>query len=278
MQGLGLGIGWRPELAVAIDRRAGLGFIEIVAEDFDPWGPVPAPIRQLGSRGLAVIPHGVGLSLGGAEPPEPQRLAALARLAIRLDAPLVSEHLAFVRAGGIEAGHLLPLLRTRANLEVVVENIRAAREALPVPLAVENVATLFDWPGAEMEEAAFLAEVVEQADVLLLLDIANVYANARNHGFDPLTFLDRLPLDRIAYVHVAGGVERDGLYHDTHTAAVPRGVLDLLGELCSRTTVPGVMLERDDNFPSDGELNGELDAIDQARQGKPTGESIHGKR
>jgi uncharacterized protein (UPF0276 family) len=278
MKGLGLGIGWRPDLAVAIDRRPGLGFIEIVAEDFDPWGPVPAPIRQLRSRGLAVIPHGVGLSLGGAEPPEPQRLAALARLAIRLDAPLVSEHLAFVRAGGIEAGHLLPLPRTRATMEVVVENIRVARAALPVPLAVENVATLFDWPGAEMEEAAFLAEVIEQADVLLLLDIANVYANGRNHGFDPLAFLDRLPLDRIAYVHVAGGVERDGLYHDTHTAALPRGVLDLLGELCSRTTVPGVMLERDDNFPPEAELNAELDAIDLARQGKRNWESSHGSR
>jgi len=278
MQGLGLGIGWRPELAVAIDRRPGLGFIEIVAEDFDPWGQVPAPIRQLCSRGLGVIPHGVSLSLGGAEAPEPQRLAALARLAIRLDAPLVSEHLAFVRAGGIEAGHLLPLPRTRATLEVVVENIRAAQAALPVPLAVENVATLFDWPGAEMEEAAFLAEVIEQADVLLLLDIANVYANARNYDFDPLAFLDRLPLDRIAYVHVAGGVEREGLYHDTHTAALPRGVLDLLGELCSRTTVPGVMLERDDHFPSEAELNAELDAIDQARQVKPNWESIHGER
>jgi uncharacterized protein (UPF0276 family) len=258
---LGLGIGWRPELALAIDRRADLGFVEIIAEDFDPWGPLPAPLEQLRGRGVAVIPHGVGLSLGGAEPPDPSRLAALTRLATRLAAPLVSEHVAFVRAGGLEAGHLLPLPRTRATLDVVVANIRAARAALPVPLAVENVAALLEWPDAEMDEATFLAEVLERADVRLLLDVANVYANARNHGFDPLAFLDRLPLERVAYVHVAGGVERTGLYHDTHTAVVPPPVLNLLEELCARAAVPGVLLERDDHFPGAAELNAELDAI-----------------
>lgn len=84
--------------------------------------------------------------------------------------------------------------------------------------------------------------------------------NARNHGFNPIAFLDRLPLDRLAYVHVAGGVERDGLYHDTHTYEVAP-VLNLLEALTARTTVPGVMLERDDHFPGEAELNAELDAI-----------------
>src|SRR5262249_58066542 len=140
----------------------------------------------------------------------------------------------------LESGHLLPLPRTRDALEVVVANVRAAREALPVPLALENVAALFEWPHPEMDEAAFLAEVLERADVLLLLDIENVYANARNHGYDPLAFLGRLPLDRLAYVHVAGGVERDGLYHDTHTDAVPGPVLVSLAGVCGLGGVPGV--------------------------------------
>jgi uncharacterized protein (UPF0276 family) len=261
---LGLGIGWRPELALAIDRYPKLGFIEVLAEDLDPWGPLPAAIERLRERGLTVIPHGVTLSLGGAEPPEPRRLEALGRLATRLGAPLVSEHLSFVRAGGVESGHLLPLPRTRDALDVVVANVRAAKAALPVPLALENVACLFDWPDGEMDEAAFLGEVLERADVGLLLDIENVYANARNHGWDPVAFLDRIPLERIAYVHIAGGVERQGLYHDTHTFPVPAAVLDLLTELCSRTAVPGVMLERDDRFPKPAELYAELDAIDAA--------------
>jgi uncharacterized protein len=261
---LGLGIGWRPELALPIDRRRDLGFVELMAEDMGAHGPLPAPVEVLRERGVALVPHGVTLSLGSAEPPDPDRLAALARLARQCGAPLVSEHLAFVRGGGIETGHLLPLPRTRETLDIIVANVRAARLALPVPLAVENVATLFDWPGAEMDEAEFLVEVLERADVLLLLDLENVYANCRNLGGDPHAFLDRLPLDRIAYVHVAGGIERDGLYHDTHAHPVPAAVHDLLEELCARTQVPGVMLERDDRFPSDAELNAELDGLGAA--------------
>ena len=261
---LGLGIGWRPELALLIDRHPGLGFVEVIAEDLDPWGQIPAPVETLHRRGIQVIPHGVGLSLGGADPPDGQRLKALARLAERLKAPLVSEHLAFVRAGGQESGHLLPLPRTRDALAVVVENVRLARAELPVPLALENVACLFEWPGGEMSEADFLAEVLERADVLLLLDVENLYANARNHGQDPLAFLERLPLHRLAYVHIAGGVERGGLYHDTHCHPVPAAVLELLEELASRTRVPGVMLERDDHFPADAELLAELQAIRMA--------------
>src|SRR5262249_21028984 len=154
-----------------------------------------------------------------------ERLASLAALAERFGAPLVSEHVAFVRGGGRETGHLLPLPRTRDALEVLVANVRAAQVVLPVPLALENVATLLEWPDAEMDEVAFLTEVLERTNSLLLLDAANVYANARNHGYDPVAFLEGLPLDRIAYVHVAGGVDRDGLYHDTHAAAVLAGVL-----------------------------------------------------
>ena len=213
---LGPGIGWRSELALMIDRHRDLGFVEVLAEDLDASGPLPATIDRLRDRGVTVIPHGVTLSLGGAEPIDRTRLEALAQLATRLDAPLVSEHIAFVRAGGVEAGHLLPLPRTREMLELLVANVCTAQRALPVPLALENVATLLDWPHPEMDEATFLTEVLERTGALLLLDIANVHANARNHGWDPLAYLDRIPLDRVAYVHIAGGVEREGLYHDTH--------------------------------------------------------------
>jgi uncharacterized protein (UPF0276 family) len=257
---LGIGIGWRPELALAIDRRPGLGFVELIAEDF-VRGPLPEPIEALMERSVPLIPHGISLSLGGAEPPSPARLAALARLAEKVGAPLVSEHLSFVRAGGLESGHLLPLPRTAEALEVVVSNVRSAQAALPVPLALENVSTLFEWPGAEMDEAAFLRAVLDATGALLLLDVENVYANARNHGFDAAAYLDALPLDRVAYVHVAGGVERQGTWHDTHTRAVPPAVLDLLAEASARAYLPGVMLERDDNFPAEDELNRELDAI-----------------
>jgi uncharacterized protein (UPF0276 family) len=263
---LGLGIGWRHALAAMIHRRADLGFVEILAEDFFHLNVLPAALTQLHERGVMIVPHGVGLSLGGAEPIDPWRIDALAKLARQVQAPLVSEHLAFVRAGGLETGHLLPLPRTREMLDIVVDNILQAEATLPVPLALENIATLFEWPGAEMDEAAFISEILQRTEALLMLDIENVYANARNLGGNPLEFLDRLPLQKIAYVHVAGGIETDGTYHDTHAQPIPEGVLELLEELCARVAVPGVMLERDDRFPAEVELNAEFDAIVAAQQ------------
>lgn len=266
---LGEGVGWRPELALAIDRRPGLGFVELIAEDFFD-GPVHPAVAALRRRGVRVVPHGIGLSLGGADLPDPRRLASLADLARRVEAPLVSEHLCFVRAGGRESGHLLPLPRTREALGVVVENVRRAKAALPVPLALENISTHFEWPDAEFDEPGFLRAVLEEADVLLLLDVANVHANAVNHGFDPVAYLDRLPLERLAYVHVAGGVERGGVYHDTHTRPVAPATFALLAALAERVAIPGTLLERDGDFPSEAELHGELDAV-AAAAGRPAG-------
>ncbi len=257
----GIGVGWRPELALAIERYPDLGFVEVIVEELDPRAPLPPALENLRRRGVPVLPHGISLSLGGAESPDCERLAALGRLAQRFGAPLVSEHVAFVRADGLEAGHLLPLPQTRAALDVLVANVRAAQAVLPVPLALENVATIVDWPNSEMDEPEFLTAVVDRTGAGLLLDVENVYANCRNFGWDPVSYLDRLPLERIAYVHVAGGAERDGIYHDTHGCAVPTAVLDLLEELCARVAVPGVLLERDDTFPTAEELHAELDRI-----------------
>ena len=258
------GIGWRPELALSIARDATIDFVEIVAENISP-DRIPIPLEQLAERGVKVVPHGIRLSLGGAERPSIERLSLLARLAEKLDAPLVSEHFAFVRAGGLDAGHLLPLQRTRETLDLLVENILEAQKALPVPLALENIATLFEWPGSEMDEATFIAEALERTDSLLVLDVSNLYANVCNHHWDANEFLDRLPLERLAYAHIAGGIVRNGLYHDTHAHGIPEGALDLLTEVCSRVDVPGVMLERDDRFPEWSELVAELEAITEAR-------------
>jgi len=265
---LGLGIGWRREIAGLIDDLAAagaaspahLGFIEIVAENVDPKAP-PRELQRLRDLGLEIVPHGLSLSLGSAERPEPARLRRLARLAEELGSPLVSEHIAFVRAGGLEAGHLMPVPRTQAALDVLVANVDEAQSRLPVPLALEHVASLVEWPNAELDEVEFLAEVLERTDALLLLDVANLYANARNHGFDALAWLDRVPLERIAYVHVGGGTDRDGMYHDTHAHAVVGPVLGLLEELAARAEPPGVLLERDDRFPPWAELIAELTGI-----------------
>jgi uncharacterized protein (UPF0276 family) len=265
----GVGIGWRPEIAGFVAELPGLRFAEVVAESVPAHGPLPAGLDELRARGVAVVPHGVRLSLGGAEPVDPQRVAHLAAVADRLSAPLVSEHIAFVRAGGVEAGHLLPVPRSREAVDVIVANVRRTQAELSVPIALEPIAAIFDWPDDELDEAAFLTEILDRTQALLLLDVANVYANARNRGTDPVALLDALPLDRVAYVHVAGGSEHDGSYHDTHTDAVPAAVLDLVALLCDRHRPPALMLERDGDYPAAQTLRTELDAI-AAASGYPT--------
>jgi uncharacterized protein (UPF0276 family) len=257
----GVGIGWRPEIAGFVAGLPGLRFVEVVAESVPADGPLPPGLDELRARGVAVVPHGVKLSLGGAEPVDPARVAHLAAVADRLHAPLVSEHIAFVRAGGVEAGHLLPVPRSREAVDAIVANVRRTRAQLPVPIALEPIAAIFDWPDDELDEAAFLTEILDRTDALLLLDIANVYANARNRGTDPAALLDALPLHRVAYVHVAGGAEHDGVYHDTHTDAVPTAVLDLVAKLCARHRPPALLLERDGDYPPAQALRSELDAI-----------------
>ena len=259
-RGLGVGIGWRPEIDLTVPRLPGVEWVEVVAENVNP-DAVPASLAALHQRGLPVIPHGVSLSLGGTEPLDPGRLGRLADLADRFGSPLVSEHVAFCRAGGMEAGHLLPLPRTRAALGVLTRNICAAQAALPVPLAVENIAALISWPEDELTEAQFLTELVERTGVLLLLDVANLYTAQVNFGLNPIATLDALPLERVGYVHVAGGILRDGIWHDTHAHPVSQEILGILAALAERTPLPGVMLERDDAYPPDTELAAEIAAI-----------------
>lgn len=267
MERLGTGIGWRPEIADAVERMPGIEWVEAVAENLCS-GHLPASLCRLRERGVTVVPHGVSLGLGGADRPDEGRLTALAERAEALGSPLVTEHIAFVRAGGpltasprLEAGHLLPVPRTRDALDVLCENVRIAQDALPVPLAVENIAALISWPGEEMTEGQFLYELADRTGVKLLIDVANLHTNHVNRGEDPADALAELPLEAIAYVHVAGGFERDGVWHDSHAHPVPGPVLDILTDLASRVSPPGVLLERDENFPDAAELERELGAI-----------------
>ncbi|MFC5287822.1 DUF692 domain-containing protein [Actinokineospora guangxiensis] len=261
MGALGVGIGWRSEIDLTVERLPGVDFVEVVAENI-PHGTLPESLRILRSRGVPVLPHAVSLSLGGADPLDTTRVEHLAGVANALDAPLVSDHVCFVRAGDFDSGHLMPVPRTHEALDVLVENVNQAQRILgDVPLALENIAALLEWPDAELTEAQFLGELTSRTGCLLLLDVANMWANARNLGHDTDALLDDLPLERVAYVHVAGGYEHDGVYHDSHAHPVPHQVLDLLADVCARVSPPGVLLERDDHYPTDDDLAAELAAI-----------------
>ena len=122
---------------------------------------------------------------------------------------------------------------------------------------------MLSWPEDELTEAEFLTELVERTGVLLLLDVANLHTARVNFGLDPIATLDALPLDRIGYVHVAGGVLHDGIWHDTHAHTVSQEILGILAALAERAPLPGVMLERDDAYSSGTELTAEIATIRQ---------------
>jgi len=256
----GVGLGWRPETAWLIDSRPGLAFSEVVAEAIDPRRPPPALAAAI-ERGLVVATHGVGLSLGGATLPAPARIRRLAAVARTLRSPVVSEHVAFARAGGTELGHFLPVAFTRGQLAVLIDHVRRVMDALPVPLALENIAAPLTWPGDQLAEADFLAELLDRTGAGLLLDVANLHANLLNHGGDAAQTLARLPLDRVAYLHVAGGARIAALWRDTHAHPIVEPVFDLLRAVLARTGPRPILLERDHAFGRRAELEAELDHL-----------------
>lgn len=260
----GIGLGWRRPLAQFILDRRSLGFVEVLAEDVPEKGALPGSLAALKDRGCSFAVHSVSVSLGSADGLDERALHHLAAVSERLGATVASEHVSFVRAGGRESGHLLPLPFNAAALEVLVENVREAQRVIPVPFAVENVATLVRWPDPECTEAEFLRRLVDATGCGFLLDLSNLYANALNFGGNAIAQLEALPLERVAYVHVAGGVQHGRLYHDTHAHPLPVETMALVRALRRNGCEAGIMLERDDRFPPIAELEAELDAIGSA--------------
>jgi uncharacterized protein (UPF0276 family) len=254
-----VGLGFRPEVAAdLLGSPECVDFVEVVAE---ACLASPAAHREAlaVSRVWPVVPHGVKLSLGSAEGIDRDRARRLGALARELRATVVTEHVAFVRAGGREIGHLTQVPFTRESARVVAKNVAALRRELPdVPLLLENTAWTFRWPGDELDEPTFFVEIVERTGCDLLLDLGNLYANARNAGVDPSQVLAAYPLGRVGMVHIAGGILDEGFYFDTHAHPVPEAVLELLGELAARVGPVPVVLERDDAFPPFDELVAEV--------------------
>ncbi len=270
------GLGWRSPLALGIlsnlDR---IDLVEVIADDF-----FRAPRRERRAlRTLAAqIPitlHGVTLGLASSVSVETKRLNQMARLCDEVKPVSWSEHLAFVRGGGIEIGHLAAPPRTAATIEGAISNLRRARAVVGIAPQVENVATLIEPPGSDRDEAAWVSEIIRNSDSDLLLDLHNLHANSLNFKFDPVDFISRIPPERISSIHLAGGrwigrAESPRLLDD-HRHDVPEPVYDLLEEVAAR--VPHaltVVLERDGNFPP---IEWLIDQLDQARRAVARGRS-----
>ncbi len=269
----GVGIGWRRELAGSLlAERGAVDFVEVVAEACRE----PRSLRE--ARAVAeiwpVVPHGVKLSLGSAEGIEVDRARFLGKLARELRAPVVSEHVSFVRAGGREIGHLTELPMTREVVDVVVRNVDRLRRELPdVPLLLENVARGFLWPTTSetLDEGDFHAEIVLRTGCDLLLDVGNLYANAVNAGRHPEELLARYPLERVAMLHVAGGVTEGGFYFDTHAHPVPEPVHALVARALEHVPHATVLLERDAALEDPGAILAEVARLRATPRGAPVG-------
>jgi len=262
-----VGLGWRAPLAADIlanlDR---IEVVEVIADDyFDAPGRERQALRWLG-RQVPLVLHGVSLGLASTAPVDPVRLDHMARLIGEVEPWLWSEHLAFVRGGGIEIGHLAAPPRTAATIEGTARNLATARAIVGSDPLVENISTIIDPPGSTLDEVTWLQHTLVATENSLLLDLHNPYANACNFDFDPYEAIARLPLERVGYIHLAGGKWVQATRFpgrrllDDHRHATPQPVFDLLAEVARRTPQPlVVILERDGDYPPFAELLNELD-------------------
>ena len=277
-----VGLGWRPELAAGILAHADrIDVLEVIADDHfaDSRSGLRA-LRTLSAQ-IPVVLHGVSLGLASTEPLDRGRLHAMARVVDAVRPAFWSEHLAFVRASGIEIGHLAAPPRHADTIAAVAANVARARDAVGSAPLLENVATLLEPPGSDRDEARFTADSAEAAGAGLLLDLHNLHANATNFAFDPIAFLDALPVDRVRAVHLAGGrlVREQGggtRLLDDHLHDVPDPVYALLREVARRAPHPlTVILERDGHYPPIAHLLAELDRARAAlREGRRDGTAV----
>ncbi len=257
--GVGLGLRWEFLEEVLDGPPCDVAFFEVSPENYlGRGGYYPSALERIAER-YPIVTHGLTLSIGAIDEPDPEYLRALRAELARLKPPWHSDHLCFSTAGARVLHELLPLKFSEENVARVAERARRIEGLLERPFALENI-TYYVHPGApEMSELRFLQRVFEQSNAQLLLDVNNVYVNARNHGFDARAFIAELPLERVLEIHVAGHETlASGLLLDTHGQPVADPVLELLEWTLERTGPVPVLLERDNDVPELSELLAEV--------------------
>jgi hypothetical protein len=258
----GAGLGLRRALLGPLEDMpaSSVDFMEIAPENWiGVGGKLGKRFRALADR-HTIVCHGLSLSLGGPAPLDETFLMRVRRFLDEHRIPLYTEHLSYCS----DEGHLydlMPIPFTDQAVAHVAARIRRTQDIIGRRIAVENV-SYYTSVGAEMREIDFINAVVEQADCDLLLDVNNIYVNSVNHRYDAREFLRALPLNRVAYVHVAGHYnEAPDLIVDTHGADVIDPVWQLLGEAYALCGPVPTLLERDFNFPAIDVLLGEVRQI-----------------
>src|SRR5438309_8534513 len=254
----GIGIGLRvPHYQHILGQKPVVDWFEIISENFMVDGGRPLEVLDSILEQYRVVQHGVAMYFGSADRLSREHLKRLKRLVKRTQTPWLSDHLCWGSVDGRYTHDLLPMPYTFAAAKTTAANIREARDFLEVPICVENVSSYAEFHVSEMTEWEFLSEVVEQADCGILLDVNNIYVSSRNHDFDPLDYVNSVPPERVAQMHIAGHSKYRRYILDTHDHPVIDPVWALYARAIERCGPTATLLEWDDNIPSFDEVHRE---------------------
>ena len=248
---LGFGVGLRSEHYDDIlsgPRR--VDWFEALTENYMDTGGRPLAILEHVRRDHPVALHGVALSIGSADALDYAYLHKLQALVERIQPALVTDHLCWTGVDGRRLYDLLPLPYNEETLQHVVERVVAVQDFLARRIVLENPSTYVAYRHSVLSEWEFLAAVAEQADCGILLDVNNVYVSATNHGWDPVRYLDAVPVQRVAQCHLAGYTDMGSYLFDTHSAPVSEAVWELYAHAVYRFGAVSTLVEWDQDIPT----------------------------
>ena len=253
------GIGLRaPHMGELLARRPQVAWLEVHSENYFASGGRAVAELDAVRRDYPLSLHGVGLSLGSADPLNEEHLENLQRAVARFEPALVSEHLCWTSIGGGHFHDLLPLPYTEEALTHVTARIQAVQERLGLRLLIENVSSYLEFEHSNIPEWEFLREVAARSGCGILLDVNNIYVSAVNHGFDPKVYLDAIPSQDVGEIHLAGHVRNEveggSLLIDSHSRPVCDEVWTLYDHVLSRMGPKPTLIEWDSDLPSLDEL------------------------
>ena len=261
---LGFGLGLRVDHyeAILADNPV-VDWFEALTENYLVPGGKPLDYLMRIRERFPVALHGVSLSIGSTQPLDRTYLAQVKALAARVEPEWVSDHLCWTGIAGRNMHDLLPLPYTEEALANVVERVRTVQDILGRRILLENVSSYVSYRDSQVTEWQFLREIAERADCLILLDVNNIYVSSVNHEFDPLEYLNAIPVERVQQIHLAGHENHGDYLIDTHDHPVPDPVWELYSAAVRRFGSVSTMIERDANIPPLEELCSELDAARQ---------------
>ena len=254
----GVGIGLRiPHYAHILENKPVCDWFEVISENYMIDGGRPLQVLDSILDQYKVVQHGVSMYFGSAEKLNNEHLKRLKELTKRTKTPWLSDHLCWGSVDGRYTHDLLPMPYTWEAVQKTAEKIRQVQDYTEVPVVVENVSSYAEFHVSEMNEWEFLNEVVERADCGILLDVNNIYVSSQNHNFNPMDYVNAVPAERVAQIHIAGHSKFQKYTLDTHDHAPIEPVWGLYERAIERCGPTATLLEWDDNIPSFEEVHGE---------------------